>query len=323
MSLTYGFYDSLNGDRKYSAEQMSEIFNGIITDGVFSNVGDMMAVTAPGGMYVAVGTGRAWFNGTWTYIDTEYPLLLSDPPIINSRIDTVVLEVNKNQAARQNSLKIVVGDTAGSPVPKELTHDDYVNQYPLAYVTVRTGATAIKSSDIQNCVGTEDCPLVTGILRTTVISKLFEQWNGEFDDWMDDNTSEISIWFNDLKTTLTEDDAAKLLLRVQGVEDSLKLMRSVTDVTLTVNSWTYTAPYIQSFALKDLKSTDRPTIEAMTDSIADDEVEDYLEECGYVTKFLSGKKVVDGEMVDAENFITAYCASERPTRDLIFGVKGR
>ena len=34
MSVTYGFYNSLNGDRRYDANQMSAIFDGLIIDGV-------------------------------------------------------------------------------------------------------------------------------------------------------------------------------------------------------------------------------------------------------------------------------------------------
>ena len=34
MSLTSGFFDSLNGDRKYNTLQLSSIFDGIISEGV-------------------------------------------------------------------------------------------------------------------------------------------------------------------------------------------------------------------------------------------------------------------------------------------------
>lgn len=39
MAFTYGFFNSLNGDRKYTAEQLSSIFDGLITDGVFDSIG--------------------------------------------------------------------------------------------------------------------------------------------------------------------------------------------------------------------------------------------------------------------------------------------
>ena len=66
MSVTSGFFNALNGDRKYNAEEMSSIFDGIIEDGVLQHVGTAMVVTAMDNMNVYVGIGRAWFNHTWT-----------------------------------------------------------------------------------------------------------------------------------------------------------------------------------------------------------------------------------------------------------------
>ena len=40
MSVTYGFYNSIKGDRKYNALEMSSIFDGIIVDGVYMSIGD-------------------------------------------------------------------------------------------------------------------------------------------------------------------------------------------------------------------------------------------------------------------------------------------
>ena len=57
MSVTYGFYNSLNGDRKYNAEQVSSLFDGLIIDGVFASVGMAFAVKATTGITVNVGIG--------------------------------------------------------------------------------------------------------------------------------------------------------------------------------------------------------------------------------------------------------------------------
>ena len=77
MSLTYGFYNSNAGDRKYDAVQMSSIFDGIIHDGVYASIGDSFAVAATTGREITVGTGRAWFNHTWTFNDSAIPLTVS------------------------------------------------------------------------------------------------------------------------------------------------------------------------------------------------------------------------------------------------------
>ena len=60
MSVTYGFYNSLNGDRKYNAEQISSIFDGLIVDGVFASIGTAFSVKAAGGLTINVGIGKAY-----------------------------------------------------------------------------------------------------------------------------------------------------------------------------------------------------------------------------------------------------------------------
>ena len=57
MALTYGFYNSNNGDRRYTAEQMSAIFNYLITEGVLSSYGNHFAVIPGVGMQVLVKSG--------------------------------------------------------------------------------------------------------------------------------------------------------------------------------------------------------------------------------------------------------------------------
>lgn len=42
MSVTFGFYNSKEGDRRYDAIQMSSIFDGIIQDGILQHVGTAM-----------------------------------------------------------------------------------------------------------------------------------------------------------------------------------------------------------------------------------------------------------------------------------------
>ena len=59
MSVSSGFFNSLNGDRKYNAEQMSAIFDGLIIDGVFASIGTAFAVKAAGGLNDCSGSRSA------------------------------------------------------------------------------------------------------------------------------------------------------------------------------------------------------------------------------------------------------------------------
>lgn len=207
MAFTCGFFNSDNGDRKYNAEQMSAIFDGIIADGVFTTIGDHMAVSAGTGMQVLVGTGKAWFDHTWNVNDAAYPLAIAASDVTLSRIDAIVLETNHSDSVRLNKLRVVQGAVASSPAKPTLTNSEKVHQHPLAWVTVKPGVTQIAASAIENAVGTSACPFVTGIIATTSIDALFNQWNGEFDEW-----------FENLKAQLSDNVVANLQKQIDALD---------------------------------------------------------------------------------------------------------
>ena len=47
--VTYGFFNSVDGDRRYTADQMSNYFKGLISDGVYEGLGSALVVTAGDG----------------------------------------------------------------------------------------------------------------------------------------------------------------------------------------------------------------------------------------------------------------------------------
>lgn len=184
MALTYGFYNSISGDRRYNAKQMSTLFDGIIRDGVFATVGQSLMVSAGSDMTINVGTGRAWFNGTWTNNDAPLPLVVPPSETVLNRIDAVVLEVNETNEVRANSIKILKGTPATIPTNPTLTNSELVHQYPLAYIYVGANVSSIIQANITNKIGTTSTPFVTGILQTVTAEMLTAQWESEFDTWL-------------------------------------------------------------------------------------------------------------------------------------------
>lgn len=191
MSVTYGFYNALNHDRRYDAIQMSSIFDGIVRDGIFMSIGDCMVVKEEDGMLITVGIGRAWFNHTWTLNDALLPLEVPQSEVILNRIDAVVLEVNAEQAVRANTIKIVKGTPASNPARPTLINTATVHQYPLAYISVRAGVTSIRQANITNMVGTSATPYVTGILDTVNIDNLIAQWKDQWQEFFENQTEDM------------------------------------------------------------------------------------------------------------------------------------
>jgi len=231
MALTYGFFNSVNHDRVYDARQMSRIFDGVINDGVFQNIGDLFAVTPNEGMDILVGSGRAWFNGTWTLNDTNYSLTVTDSNPLYSRIDAVIIEVNEQSEIRANSIKMVDGTAASDPQRPTLINTELVHQYPLAYITVAANASSITSTDIENVVGLEEegCPFVTGILQVNGVDYLYSQWQADFE-----------TWFDHMKDQLDTDAAGHLQAEIDNLNIILEgtLEAGTTTLTFTSNSIT-------------------------------------------------------------------------------------
>ena len=200
MTITYGFYNSVSGDRKYDAKQISSIFDGIINDGVFMAIGDNLVVTAATGMNINVGSGRAWFNHTWT--NNDAPILISVPEsdLILNRIDSVVLEINNTNEVRANSIKILKGTPGSSPVAPVPIVSELVSQYKLCDIYVGAGVSEIIQANITNNIGTSECPFITGILETVNVDSLLAQWGDQF-----------NVWFAELGNILDENTAANLL----------------------------------------------------------------------------------------------------------------
>lgn len=210
MAVTYGFYDSLNHDRLYNAQQMSAIFDGIINDGVFMSVGNQFHTVAGTGMQVIVKSGRAWFDSTWTLNDAEYPLSIDAADVLLTRIDAVVLEVNSEVATRANTIKVVKGTPASTPTKPTLTNTATIHQHALAYVTVAKNTTAITNSMIEIVVGKTETPYVTAILQTTDITDLFKKWESDF-----------QIWFETVRSTLDGDVALNLQNQIDALTRSI------------------------------------------------------------------------------------------------------
>lgn len=193
MSFTYGFYNAVNHDRVYDARQLTAIFDGIINDGVYESQGERFMVRpASQGMGVTVASGRAWFDHTWNYNDSLLPLTIAMSDVLLNRIDAIVLETNTSTSVRANSIKVITGIPAETPSKPSMTRSEYINQYPLAYVSVPANTSTVDAANIENAVGTSACPYVTGLLQVISIDNLVAQWQAQWENYFRD----LKSWTN-------------------------------------------------------------------------------------------------------------------------------
>lgn len=202
--ISFGFYDSIDHDRKYSAMQFGSMFDGLIRDGIFMSIGTCFRVIPSEDMMVILGAGKAWFDHTWTLNDAPMPMVIPESEILLDRIDAIVLDINSVQSVRANDVIIIKGTPSKNPVPPTLIKNMTRHQYPLAYISVKAGVTSIRAADITSMIGTSETPYVTGILDTVNIDALIDQWGDQWDAFYEEKTGEMTEANEEWKNTITE-----------------------------------------------------------------------------------------------------------------------
>lgn len=301
MAITYGFYNSKDGDRKYYAKQVSKIVDSLVKDGIFMHVGNHLNVKQGTGMQVLVESGFAWFNHTWTENDAEYPLTVEESDLLQPRIDAVILEVDESLAVRANSIKIVKGTPNSEPQKPTLTNTSEIHQYPLAYVSVAVGVTEITNANIENRIGMEDCPFVTGILETISIDTLVQEWEAQFNDW-----------FETLEDILSGDVAANLAAQITEINTRLS---GSYKATFTLDGWQESGGTYSQTVMVESRD-DGPAITStslMTSAITIRD--DYPKETYEILKE-AGALIDAGTKTFGEGTITCSGLEEKPTADV-------
>lgn len=144
------FFDSVEEDRSYTADQFASYFRQFLTDGI-KNGGTNLQVTTATGMNVTVDYGTALIQGYayWLENDGSGKKTLVVPAAEGQpRIDRVVVRLDLSTAVRAASVAILKGTAATNPYPPDLTRSSNVYELSLAQIHVPAGAASISSASI-------------------------------------------------------------------------------------------------------------------------------------------------------------------------------
>lgn len=230
MAITSGFFDSVNGDRLYDADQMSNYFDGLISDGVYESVGDKFLVSlANNGMSINVGSGRAIIRSHWVKNDATTTLTLDPADVQLNRIDAVVLRLDTTARSIDLAIKKGTGAT-GTPSLPAITRTETIYELYLAAVLVNKGST--QPNSITDLRPSAYCGWVTGIIKQVDTSDLFTQYEtayakyyaestAAFDAYMASRMAAFNAWFSTLTKELTVNAGiTKLTYRIENVDES-------------------------------------------------------------------------------------------------------
>lgn len=207
-SVTSGFYDAVDNDRLYTADQMNMPYKRVISEGIFATpqgtASTDFQVTAAGGLDVTVDAGNALLGGKWIESGSAVQVTMTANSAILPRIDSIILRVDNNTSARAASIVYRTGTAATSPVAPDLDTSTNVYELRLADITLAAGVSVVTQNVIADMRGSADCPWITSLIQQVDTSTLFNQWEAEYmriaesaqmawDSFMEQLTSELTV----------------------------------------------------------------------------------------------------------------------------------
>lgn len=209
MAITFGFFNSKNGDRKYTAAQVGDYLQGLVTSGVFADDTSSLQVLPVGGMTVAVQPGRALLNFKFMKNDAPLELTLAAGGA-QDRVDAIVAYMDLTE--RACGITVKQGTPAAAPVAPAMARGVTRNEYMLAAVRVKKLSSTIAAVNITDKRGDENvCGWVTGIIDQVPTGVLLAQYQAacaaelaamqeyvaqqkqEFDAFFADMTGQLSL----------------------------------------------------------------------------------------------------------------------------------
>jgi len=146
MAIKSGFFNSINGDRKYDAKRFAEYFASFIGNGVFPNPSTGLQAMANNDMTVTVNPGKAWINGYFLVNDDDYILQIDTADGVLNRIDKIIVRYDITD--REIRLEVKKGGFASNPVAPELQRDADAYELALCDIQVNAGVISITSANI-------------------------------------------------------------------------------------------------------------------------------------------------------------------------------
>ena len=229
-TVNSGFFDAVDYDRTYSADDMTRPYRRVVSDGVFATqYGDPstdLQVKSAGGMKITVSKGEAICGQKWFENPAALAITVPANTTLYRRIDSVIMQVDKTEAVRAGRIVYRTGTAAQSPTAPALSTNPLVVEYRLANISVAANATVIRASNITDMRGSADCPWVTGVITQVDTSTLFAQYQAAYSDFFAETTAEFGAYMDHQR---------------ESWEDFLAQLTSELDVT--PNVLTYTSTY--------------------------------------------------------------------------------
>lgn len=206
MTVSSGFFNSVNGDRVYDASWFADYFASFIGNGIFPNPSTGMQVVEGTNMTTVIKPGKAWINGYYVVNDNDYVIEHDRADGALKRIDRIVLQ--KSTADRAIKIVVKKGTFASNPATPPIVRDADFYELVLADVLINAGATAIIQGNITDQrLNKSLCGIAHAVVDqvdTTTIFNQYQSWFNnlsvtkmqEFETWKTQTQQALNDWIN-------------------------------------------------------------------------------------------------------------------------------
>ena len=229
MAIKYGFFNSVDGDRKYDADDIGNYFLKLISDGVFATPATAMQVTAVSGMTVQVAAGWGFIKCKYLNNTAAAQFTLANADVVLDRIDRVVMRLDT--ANRTMSLAVKQGTAASTPTAPALTRvTGGVWELSLAQIYVGAGVTTITQANITDeRADTSLCGYVTGMIEQIDTTNLFAQFTAAFNAWFTNvqesvTSTTIITRYSNTYTTPSNDSVSTIAIGISQYNNALDVL---------------------------------------------------------------------------------------------------
>ena len=252
-----GFFDAVNSDRTYSADDMNRPYKRLVADGVFATQSgtpstDLQVVSAGNGMQITVQAGQGIFGGKWFENPSSILITVPNNTAINPRVDSVIVQVDKRSSGRVGNIVYRTGTASSSAAAPAINTVANVIEFRVANIYVAPSANTINNDAITDLRGSSSCPWVTSLIQQVDTSTLWAQWQAAYQNFYNSATMNYEDYVNEQRTAweaflqgLTSE--LTVATNVVMLTSSYTSTGSVTNIPINISSYDPTTDILQVF----------------------------------------------------------------------------
>ena len=184
--ITSGFYDSVDGDRKYFADQMNMPYKRIVSEGIFGTDNTSQkgtdfnpVITNSTDRTFTIASGMGILNGRWFEMVTTQLFTADVNNTLSDRKDSIIIAVDTATSGRKATIEYRLG-TGGTP--PTLVNNAGHQELRICNVIVKSLSTG-GGITIEDTRGTNECPIIVGLLKELSVDDFLTQFKNTFNEF--------------------------------------------------------------------------------------------------------------------------------------------